>query len=101
MLGTRYLVHYHQPQNQEWKKHERIEAPAEPVELGTHSMDANLTVAAASAISQSQVQNETAMVVAQKTLQAQKQQGEAAVSLVKQVEQLSTQLAQGRIDVRL
>ena len=64
-------------------------------------MEANLTTAAASAIQQSKIQNETAMVVAQKSLQAQKQQGEAAVALVKQVEQLSTQLAQGRIDVRL
>ncbi|MCA9158795.1 MAG: hypothetical protein KDA51_02985 [Planctomycetales bacterium] len=64
-------------------------------------MDANLTVAAASAIKNSQIQNQTSMVVAQKTLQAQKQQGEAAVSLIQQAAELSTQLSQGRIDVQL
>ena len=64
-------------------------------------MDANLTVAAASAIKNSQIQNQTSMVVAQKTLQAQKQQGEAAVSLIQQAAKLSTQLSQGRIDVQL
>ncbi|MEZ6080735.1 MAG: hypothetical protein R3C09_19670 [Pirellulaceae bacterium] len=64
-------------------------------------MDANLTVAAASAIKNSQIQNQTSMVVAQKTLQAQKQQGEAAVSLIQQAAELSNQLSQGRIDVQL
>ena len=64
-------------------------------------MEANLTMAAASAIKQSQIQNEAAMAVAHKSLQAQKQQGEAAVALIEQVEELSTQLAQGRIDVQL
>lgn len=64
-------------------------------------MEANLTAAAASAIKQSQVQNETAVAVAHKSLQAQKQQGEAAVALIEQVEELSAQLAQGRIDVKL
>lgn len=64
-------------------------------------MDGNLTVAAASAIQQSKTANEVSMAVAQKTLQAQKQQGEAVVNLVKQVEQLTTQLAQGKVDVEL
>jgi hypothetical protein len=64
-------------------------------------MDANLTVAAASAIKNSQIQNQTSMVVAQKTLQAQKQQGEAAVSLIQQAAELSNQLSQGHIDVQL
>ena len=64
-------------------------------------MDANLTVAAASAVKNSQIQNETSMAVAKKSLQVQKQQGEAAVALIEQVAQLSSQLAQGRIDVRL
>jgi hypothetical protein len=64
-------------------------------------MEANLTAAAASAIQQSQVQNATMMAVATKSLQVQKQQGEAAVALVQQVEQLTSQLAQGRIDVSL
>ena len=41
------------------------------------------------------------MVVAHKTLQAQKLQGEAAVSLIQQAAELSTQLSQGRIDVQL
>jgi hypothetical protein len=64
-------------------------------------MEANLTAAAASAIQQSQVQNATMMAVATKSLQVQKQQGEAAVALVQQVEQLTSQLAQGRIDISL
>ena len=64
-------------------------------------MDANLTVAAASAMKNSQIQNQTSMVVVQKALQAQTQQGEAAVSLIEQAAQISTQLSQGRIDVRL
>lgn len=64
-------------------------------------MEANLTASAASAIQQSQVKNESALAVAQKTLQAQRQQGEAAVDLVKQVEQMTAQLSQGKIDVQL
>lgn len=64
-------------------------------------MEANLTTNAASAIQQSQVKNESALAVAQKALKVQKQQGEAAVDLVKQVEQLSAQLATGHIDVQL
>ncbi|MCA9126175.1 MAG: hypothetical protein KDB22_03780 [Planctomycetales bacterium] len=64
-------------------------------------MDTNLTYAAASAVQQSQVQNEVAAAVAQKALKVQKQQGEAAVDLIKQVEQLTAQLAQGRVDVSL
>lgn len=64
-------------------------------------MDANLTVAAACAIKNSQIQQNTSMVVAQKTLQTQRQQGEAVVALIQQAEQISTQLDQGRLDVRL
>ena len=64
-------------------------------------MEANLTASAASAIQQAQVKNESALAVAQKTLQAQRQQGEAAVDLVKQVEQMTAQLSQGKIDVQL
>lgn len=64
-------------------------------------MDANLTVAAASAIKNSQIQNQASMVVARKTLQAQKQQGESAVSLIQQAAKLSNPLSQGRIDVLL
>ena len=64
-------------------------------------MEANLSIGAASAIQQSKVANEASMAVAQKTLKAQKQQGEAAVDLVKQVAQLSAQLASGKVDVEL
>lgn len=64
-------------------------------------MEANLTTAAASAIQQSKIKNEAAFAVASKTLDAQKQQGKATVDLIQQAEQLSTQLAQGRIDVQL
>ena len=64
-------------------------------------MEANLTTNAASAIQQAQVKNESAMAVARKSLDAQKQQGKAAVDLIKQVEQLSSQLSSGHIDVQL
>jgi enterochelin esterase-like enzyme len=64
-------------------------------------MEANLTTNVATAIQQSQIKNESALAVAQKTLQIQKQQGEAAVDLVKQVAQLTAQLANGRVDVEL
>lgn len=64
-------------------------------------MEANLTTNSASAIQQSKIANEASMLVASKTLQAQKQQGEAAVDLIKQVEQLSAQLASGHVDVQL
>ena len=63
-------------------------------------MDTQL-IAAASAIQQTQVQNQVATAVAEKSLQTQKQQGEAAVALLEQVEQLTAQLAQGKIDVQL
>lgn len=64
-------------------------------------MEANLTVAAASAVKNSEIQNKVASAVAVKTQDAQKAQGEAAVSLIQQVERLSEQLAKGQIDVQL
>ncbi|QDV22439.1 hypothetical protein [Aureliella helgolandensis] len=64
-------------------------------------MEANLTVASASAIQQSRVSNEAALAVAQKSLKVQRQQGEASVDLVKQVAQLTAQLTSGHIDVQL
>lgn len=64
-------------------------------------MEANLTVSAVSAIKNSEIQNKVASAVAVKTQDAQKAQGEAAVDLIQQVEQLSEQLASGRIDVQL
>ena len=64
-------------------------------------MEANLTVAAASAAKNSEIQNKIASAVAVKTLDAQKTQGDAAVSLIQQVEQLTEQLASGHIDVQI
>ncbi len=64
-------------------------------------MEANLTVAAASAIKSSQIQNEIASTVAVKTQKVQQAQGKAAVDLIQQVEELTSQLASGRIDVHL
>jgi hypothetical protein len=59
----------------------------------------NLSINAASAIKQAQVSNDVAFAVAKKSMNSQKQQGEAAVDLVKQVEQVSSQLAKGRLNV--
>ncbi len=64
-------------------------------------MDTNLTAAAASAIKNSQVQNQIASSVAVKAQKVQKAQGEAAVDLIQQVEKLSQQLSSGQIDVQL
>lgn len=61
----------------------------------------NFTVAAASAVKQSQLQNQIDFAVAGKTLQAQKQQGEAAVQLIEQAAQIQEQLANGRLDVEI
>lgn len=54
-----------------------------------------------SAIQQAQTSNKIAYAVAARSLKTQKQTGEAVVSLVKQVEQLTQQLAQNRLDVEL
>ena len=64
-------------------------------------MEASFSTQAASAIQQSQVKNEVATTVAKKTLDSQKQQGDAVVALLKQSEQLSAQLAQGKLDVQV
>lgn len=64
-------------------------------------MEANLTAAAASAIKTTQIQNEIASAVAVKSQKVQQSQGKAAVDLIQQVEELSSQLASGRIDVEL
>jgi hypothetical protein len=68
---------------------------------GDVTLEANLTTISASAIQKAQVENERAWAVAEKTAQAQKQQGAATVELIRQVEALSAQLAQGRVDVEL
>ena len=63
-------------------------------------MDSSITNTVSS-IQQAQTSNKIAYAVAERSLKSQKQTGEAIVSLVKQVEQLTQQLAQGRIDVEL
>ena len=64
-------------------------------------MDTASLAAAASAVKQSQVQNQIATSVAVKSQDVQRQQGEAAVAMIQQVESVTDQLAQGRIDVQL
>lgn len=61
----------------------------------------NFTIAAASAVKQSQLQNQIDFAVAGKTLQAQKQQGDAAVQLIEQAAQVQEQLANGQLDVEI
>ncbi len=63
-------------------------------------MDSN-TIAAASAVKQSQLQNQVDFAVAGKALQAQKQQGEAVVQLIEQAAQVQEQLASGYLDVQI
>ncbi len=53
------------------------------------------------AITQAQVQNQIDVAVALKAQQVEKQQGEAALEMIKQVAQVSQQLASGHIDVTL
>lgn len=61
----------------------------------------DFTIAAASAVKQSQVQNQVDYAVASKTLQSQKQQGDAVIQLIDQAVQLQDQLASGHIDVQI
>lgn len=61
----------------------------------------NFTIAAASAVKQSQIQNQIDFAVAGKTLQAQKQQGDAVIQLIEQAAQVQEQLANGHLDVEL
>ena len=61
----------------------------------------NLTIAAASAIQQSQVQNQVDFAVAGKALQAQRQQGDAVIQLIEQAVQVQEQLASGHLDVEI
>ena len=53
------------------------------------------------AITRAAVENQIDVAVAQKALQAQKQQGEAAVDMIKSAVDIGQQLASGHIDVRL
>ena len=64
-------------------------------------MDANLTVAAACSIKNSQIQQNISLAVAKQVLDTQRQQGQAAVALIEQAEQITTQIDQGRLDVDL
>ncbi len=61
----------------------------------------DFTIAAASAVKQSQVQNQVDYAVAGKTLQAQKQQGDAVIQLLEQAVEVQDQLSNGYIDVQL
>jgi len=61
----------------------------------------NFTIAAASAVKQSQVKNQIDFAVAGKVLQAQKQQGDAAIQLIEQAAQIQEQLANGQLDVEI
>jgi hypothetical protein len=61
----------------------------------------NFTIAAASAVKQSQLQNQIDFAVAGKTLQVQKQQGEAVIQLIEQAAQVQQQLASGQLDVEI
>ncbi len=61
----------------------------------------NFTIAAASAVKQSQLQNQIDFAVAGKVLQAQKQQGDAAIQLIEQAAQVQKQLASGQLDVEI
>ena len=61
----------------------------------------DFTIAAASAVKQSQVQNQVDVAVASKTLQVQRQQGDAVIQLIDQAVQIQEQLASGHIDVKI
>ena len=61
----------------------------------------NFTIAAASAVKQSQLQNQIDFAVAGKVLQTQKQQGDAAIQLIEQAAQVQKQLASGQLDVEI
>ena len=53
------------------------------------------------AITAAAIGNQIDVAIAQKALQVQKQQGEAAVELIQNAVDISQQLASGHIDVRL
>lgn len=61
----------------------------------------NISIASASAIQQTQIQNQIDVAVLGKTQQVQKQQGEAAVQLIEQAANVQEQLASGHIDIKL
>ena len=61
----------------------------------------NFTIAAASAVKQSQLQNQIDFAVAGKVLQSQKQQGDAVTQLIEQAAQVQAQLASGQLDVEI
>ena len=61
----------------------------------------NFTIAAASAVKQSQLQNQIDFAIAGKVLQSQKQQGDAVIQLIEQAAQVQAQLASGQLDVEI
>ena len=60
-----------------------------------------LTIASASAIKQSQIQNQIDYAVIGKVQQAQKQQGDAVVQLIAQAASIPDQIDGGHLDVTL
>jgi hypothetical protein len=64
-------------------------------------MNCDLCYQAASAIGQAKVQNQVSAAIAKKSLDTQKQQGQAAVDLIRQVGEVISQLNRGQIDVQL
>jgi F0F1-type ATP synthase epsilon subunit len=64
-------------------------------------MNTDFSISAASAVQQAKISNEAAMKIASKTQEAQQQQGNSAVEMVKQVEKLASQIAAGRLDVHV
>ncbi len=64
-------------------------------------MEVGADYASASAIQRQQVANRIGFAIVRKSLDTQRQQGQAAVELIDQAAQLQDQLASGRIDVRL
>lgn len=61
----------------------------------------NFTIEAASAVKQSQIQNQVDFAVARKALQTQKQQGDAVVQLIEQAVQIQEQLVSGHVDIQI
>jgi len=64
-------------------------------------MSCDACVQMASAIQQSKVQNQVSVAIAKKSMDVQKQQGQAAVELIQQVSDLVAQLNRGQIDQQI
>ncbi|MBX3422596.1 MAG: putative motility protein [Pirellulaceae bacterium] len=64
-------------------------------------MDCDCSYSAASAIQQAKVAHQISTAIAKKTLDAQRQQGLAAVSLLQQAAEVARQMDDNSIDVQL